>query len=65
MEIININTRSLMTPAGPSPVACCDLRCVEKPELIAYNIPQEYLIDVESIEEWAIKISDWFRNFNG
>ena len=61
--IISIDTKYGTNPDGPVRVLCCDLMCNGKRQLVANNIPAEYLIAPDNLREWADKIADWFSDF--
>lgn len=65
VEVISLDTKYGSNPDGPVEVPCCDLRCDGKRQLIAHGIPTEYLIEQTDLKEWANKIADWFRSFDG
>jgi hypothetical protein len=63
VEVLTTETKVAGSPKGPVEVLCCDLRCDSKKQLIAHNIPAQYLIAPENLREWANRIADWFRDF--
>lgn len=63
VKVLSINTMSAISNSASIQVECCDLICNNKQQLIAYNIPSEYLINQDDLDEWAQKISDWFLNY--
>ncbi|MHA2401375.1 MAG: hypothetical protein ACXADH_00170 [Candidatus Kariarchaeaceae archaeon] len=63
VQVIKHKQMNASSPQGPVEVECCDLLISNKPGLIAYNIPCDYLINADDIEEWSQKIADWFTNY--
>lgn len=63
VEVLSIETKYATGPEGPAEVPCCNLMCDGKQQLVAHNIPAEYLIAPDNLQEWANKIADWFREF--
>lgn len=63
VEILSVDTKYGTSPDGPVEVPCCDLMCDGKRQLVANNIPAEYLIAPDNLREWADKIAEWFRDY--
>lgn len=63
VEVLSIEPKTASGPEGPVEVLCCDLKCDGKKQLIAHNIPAEYLIAPANLREWATKIANWFSEF--
>lgn len=65
VEVVSLDSKYGTSPEGPVEILCCDLMCDGKRQLVAHNIPAEYLIAPENLKEWANKIADWFRDYDG
>jgi hypothetical protein len=65
VEVLATCTMHAIGPEGPREVFCCDLGCGGKKQLIAHNIPAQYLIAPSGLQEWANRIADWFRDYKG
>lgn len=60
--IVSIYNKNMRAQDGAVPVCVCDLQ-LGKSDLIAYAIPLDYIIRSADLNEWAIKIGDWFKNY--
>ena len=65
VEVLSIEPKFGTTPNGPTEIPCCNLMCDGKKQLVAHNIPIEFLIAPEDLRKWANDIADWFREFGG
>lgn len=63
VEVLAIDTKYANSPKGPTEVLCCDLMCNGKKQLVAHNIPAQYLIAPEELPMWANQIGEWFSTF--
>ena len=60
-KVLSLGLRHANSPNGTIQFLACDFEI--KPDLIAPGLPVDYLIAPESLEEWANRISDWFKNY--
>lgn len=63
VKVLSMSIKNGSSPDKPVEVPCCNLMCNFKQQLIAHDIPAEFLIAPEDLKEWAGRIADWFRKF--
>ena len=65
VSIANKKTSNFSSPEGLKEIICCDLlvNTCDSIDIIAYNVPYDYLIHKEELPDWAEKISQWFLNY--
>jgi hypothetical protein len=61
VRIINMYQMSSINNGQKVVVECCDLMI--KNDLIANNIPTEFLIHEDDLQSWAKRISNWFLDY--
>lgn len=61
-KIIRIEEKSLNSPDGSLIFKLCDLELC-KPNLIAPDVPYEFLITKDQLGLWANKIANWFLDY--
>jgi|CXWL01.1.fsa_nt_gi hypothetical protein len=60
-EILKLYRRVADSPTGHVAYDACDLKI--KQDLTAFAIPQDYIIILDNLVEWANKIADWFKTY--
>jgi len=64
VKILKTSIHTGIGQDGPIEFQCCDISCNGKIQLTADGIPAEYLIALDDIDTWKVKIADWFKDFN-
>lgn len=60
-EVLKLYQRVADSPKGHVAYEVCDLKI--KQDLIAFAIPQDYIITSDNLVEWADKIASWFQTY--
>lgn len=63
VEILDVRYANAQGPKGFVRVIVCDVKCNNKEQLIAQNIPIDYLIRSREVQAWSNKIANWFLEF--
>jgi len=66
VSIVNKKEQNSITPDGIKKVECCDLlikKYNDSVNIMAYNVPLDYLIKEDELKEWSEKIAKWFIDY--